>query len=176
MTEDPDFFSSPTTLIPREVADETKENALGLSTDSAPRPPLPTLDQFLPVQAKKLRSLRGTSEVSSEILTRASSPPPVKPPTRRPLQPIRHPNIPYATATAAKPSAKVPPHDDSYNEEYTWKKVRMVRDEKEADKFREICLLERCWILWKGRLQRLYVGFFRASWPKVFSWNHCRPE
>ncbi|KAL5529043.1 hypothetical protein ACEPAG_5017 [Sanghuangporus baumii] len=156
MTEDPYLSSSPTTLIPRERASDTKENALRLSTEPASFPPLPTVDQFLPVQAKKLKSLHGTSEFSSDILTRASSPPLAKNhTTRRPLQPIRHPNIPIPNLTAAKAPTKAPSHNDSFNEEDTWKKVRMIRDEKEADKFREVMLLERCWEVWKSNLRWL---------------------
>lgn len=34
------------------------------------------------------------------------------------------------------------------NEDEAWKKIRMERDEEEADRFREDRLLERCWEVW----------------------------
>ena len=34
------------------------------------------------------------------------------------------------------------------NEEDAWKKIKMERDEEDADKFREFKLLERCWETW----------------------------
>ncbi|KAL4067873.1 Sfi1 spindle body protein-domain-containing protein [Scleroderma citrinum] len=34
------------------------------------------------------------------------------------------------------------------NEEDAWKKIKMARDEEDADKFREFKLLERCWETW----------------------------
>ncbi|KAG0705973.1 hypothetical protein DFH29DRAFT_996399 [Suillus ampliporus] len=34
------------------------------------------------------------------------------------------------------------------NEDEAWKKIRMSRDEEDADKFREDKLLERCWEIW----------------------------
>ncbi|THU99321.1 hypothetical protein K435DRAFT_751904 [Dendrothele bispora CBS 962.96] len=42
-----------------------------------------------------------------------------------------------------------PPVRSTINEEEAWKKVRMLQDEKEADRFREEKLLERVFRLWK---------------------------
>ncbi|EJD06031.1 uncharacterized protein FOMMEDRAFT_145354 [Fomitiporia mediterranea MF3/22] len=155
-TDDRDATSSPTTLIQR--ASDTKENALRLSTEPPSYPPLPTVEQFLPVHARNIRSIHhGRSELSSEVQTRTSTPPPHKlPPRRQPFQPARHQNIiPATRLPPIKAPKKQPSHSTSVDEEDTWKKLRMIRDEKEADKFREVMLIERCWGVWKGSLQWL---------------------
>ncbi|TFY83893.1 hypothetical protein EWM64_g113 [Hericium alpestre] len=41
------------------------------------------------------------------------------------------------------------PRKSVINEEEAWEKIRMAEDEKEADKFREDRLVERCWEVWK---------------------------
>lgn len=161
-TDDLVSSSSPTTLIPRDRASHAKENALRLPTERpSSYPPLPTIDQFLPAKAKHFKSIyHGASEFSSDVLTRASSPPLQRPTSaRQPLQPIGQNfmnKVPLMRPTKAAP--KVPSRDTSVNEEDTWKKVRMVRDEKEADRFREVMLLEQCWRNWISSLKRLIVS------------------
>ena len=171
--QDAEFSSSPTTLIQRERASDTKENALRLTTEPMSYPPLPTVDQFLPVHARKLHSkFPGTSEFSSDIITRTSSPPPPRqkvPTTRKPLQPLLQANIPVpspqprpikrATKLTSRNESIVSSHNEtSIDDEDTWRKLKMIRDEKEADKFREVMLLERCWEVWKGGLRWLIVS------------------
>ncbi|KAJ7452477.1 CTLH/CRA C-terminal to lish motif domain-containing protein [Mycena galericulata] len=39
------------------------------------------------------------------------------------------------------------------NEDDAWKKIKMIQDEKHADRFREDRLLERCWEVWKQGFQ-----------------------
>ncbi|KAL4254064.1 hypothetical protein ABKN59_002448 [Abortiporus biennis] len=39
------------------------------------------------------------------------------------------------------------------NEEETWKKIQMEHDEKRADDYRELRLMERCWDVWKQGYQ-----------------------
>ncbi|ESK93040.1 spindle pole body duplication -related protein [Moniliophthora roreri MCA 2997] len=39
--------------------------------------------------------------------------------------------------------------NSAINEEDAWKKIKMAQDEKEADRFRDDRLLERCWDIWK---------------------------
>jgi protein SFI1 len=46
------------------------------------------------------------------------------------------------------------------NEDEAWKKIKMSRDEEDADKFREDKLLERCWEIWVLGYQWLAVGIF----------------
>jgi protein SFI1 len=46
------------------------------------------------------------------------------------------------------------------NEDEAWQKIKMSRDEKDADKFREDKLLERCWEIWVLGHQWLTVSIF----------------
>lgn len=61
------------------------------------------------------------------------------------------------------------------NEEDAWKKIKMARDEEDADKFRNDKLLERCWEIWALGYQWLIVRTFPYSIasnqviPQVFS-------
>ncbi len=43
------------------------------------------------------------------------------------------------------------------NEDDAWKKIKMAQDEKEADRFREDRLVERCWEVWKQGFQWIIV-------------------
>lgn len=49
------------------------------------------------------------------------------------------------------------------NEEDAWKKIKMARDEEDADKFRNDKLLERCWEIWFLGYQWLIVRTFLYS-------------
>ncbi|KAI5122945.1 hypothetical protein M0805_006826 [Coniferiporia weirii] len=159
VTDNAESSSSPTTLIPREKASDSKENALHLSTEASSYPPLPTIDQFLPVQAKKLQSDYNAILEFGRPRTRTSTPPPLRqsPLVRKFAPPVR-PTTPVQIARALPSRAinkPVPTQENSFNDEDTWKRVRMSRDEREADRFREVLLLERCWQVWKGSLQWL---------------------
>ena len=157
-----DFESSPTTLIQRDRISDTKANALGLSTDTSSYPPLPTIDQFLPVSAKQTQSgYHAISDVSIQTPSESSTP--------APRLNAPRPKVPYSGRTFEKREHLLPytnqskrpvqsVKDKPLNEEDTWKKIRMIRDEKEADKFREIMLLERCWQVWRGGLDWLKVS------------------
>ncbi|KAF9069947.1 hypothetical protein BDP27DRAFT_1447443 [Rhodocollybia butyracea] len=54
------------------------------------------------------------------------------------------------TALVAKPPKK---RDSAINEEEAWKKVKMLQDEREADRFREEKLVEHFYDLWKQEFQ-----------------------
>lgn len=58
------------------------------------------------------------------------------------------------------------------NEEDAWKKIKMARDEEDADKFRDDKLLERCWEIWLLGYQWLIVRTFLYS---IIS-NHVIPQ
>lgn len=67
------------------------------------------------------------------------------------------------------------------NEDDAWTKIRMAGDEKEADRFREDRLVERCWEVWKQGYQWIVVCMqsFRMSQvtkmpPLLFSPDHER--
>jgi protein SFI1 len=44
------------------------------------------------------------------------------------------------------------------NEDEAWKNIRMAQDEKEADRFRDEKLIERCWDIWRQGLQWVHVS------------------
>ncbi|THG95070.1 hypothetical protein EW026_g6516 [Hermanssonia centrifuga] len=48
------------------------------------------------------------------------------------------------------------------NEDDAWKKIKMAQDEKEADRFREDRLVERCWEVWKQGFQWI------IRWQQVY--------
>jgi protein SFI1 len=43
------------------------------------------------------------------------------------------------------------------NEDQAWNNIRMAQDEKEADRFRDERLVERCWDIWRQGLQWVHV-------------------
>ena len=43
------------------------------------------------------------------------------------------------------------------NEDEAWNNIRMAQDEKEADRFRDEKLVERCWDIWRQGLQWVHV-------------------
>lgn len=49
------------------------------------------------------------------------------------------------------------------NEDEAWNKVKMMQDEKEADRFREEKLVERCWDVWKQGYDWIVVSLHRPS-------------
>lgn len=46
------------------------------------------------------------------------------------------------------------------NEDEAWNKVKMMQDEKEADRFREEKLVERCWDVWKQGFDWIIVSSY----------------
>ncbi|KAF5365583.1 hypothetical protein D9758_003196 [Tetrapyrgos nigripes] len=73
---------------------------------------------------------------------------------RIPRTPISHTRFQPTVAASSSKSVSTPSHDpptrgSAINEEEAWKKVKMLQDEKEADRFRQERLLERCWDVWK---------------------------
>ncbi|KAG9318710.1 hypothetical protein JVU11DRAFT_806 [Chiua virens] len=66
------------------------------------------------------------------------------PPAIRPPSPIKlhKPEVQKALPQSRERKGSV------INEEDAWKKIKMARDEEDADKFRDDKLLERCWEIW----------------------------
>lgn len=86
--------------------------------------------------------------------------------------PIKLPKSePHAQPTLPQPRER---KGSVINEEDAWKKIKMARDEEDADKFRDDKLLERCWEIWLLGYQWLTVRTFRYSidsnqvMPQVF--------
>lgn len=163
-------YSSPGTLISGGKHYGTKENALELSTDASSYPPLPSIDQFLPVHAKKAM-LHSRPEINSDRDLPDERPLP-RPFGRLPLQRNHylvheqpsHGDIPIKTSSPVR--APIPRsrtqvlanEDASVDEENSWKKIRLARDEKQADNFRKTALIKLCWTSWRRRLERLFVS------------------
>jgi protein SFI1 len=77
-------------------------------------------------------------------------------PTVRASSPIKNP-----VAVSAIESTKGRARKGSViNEDEAWQKIKMSRDEEDADKFREDKLLEHCWGVWVLGYQWLAVGIF----------------
>jgi protein SFI1 len=51
------------------------------------------------------------------------------------------------------------------NEDEAWNKIKMIRDEKEADRFREDKLVERCWEVWKQGFLWIHVRLSTSFFP-----------
>jgi protein SFI1 len=62
---------------------------------------------------------------------------------------------PEEKPVSSKPRA---PPKSVINEDDVWAKVRVARDEVEADKFRERKLVERCWDVWIQGLEWVQVS------------------
>ena len=76
-------------------------------------------------------------------------------PVLRAPSPIKLPK-PEPHAQAALPQSRER-KGSVINEEDAWKKIKMARDEDDADKFRDDKLLERCWEIWLLGYQWLIV-------------------
>ena len=155
-----EFSSPPTTLLTQDRASNLKGGGFLSKKNLSKYPPLPSVDQFLPVQVKNLRSEFG-SEFSSDLRTRTSSSPRKIASSSAGRTPFsgKPTTTDYVTPSISSKlkgkSVAIP--NQSIDEEDAWKKVKMERDEKEADRFREVVLLERCWEIWKGGFEWINV-------------------
>lgn len=71
-------------------------------------------------------------------------------------------SIVVSSATARKVVAMARERKGSVvNEEDAWNKIRMQRDEKDADDFRADRIMERCWEVWKQGFLWIVVCYFR---------------
>lgn len=72
------------------------------------------------------------------------------------------PSMVVSSATARKVVAMARERKGSVvNEEDAWNKIRMQRDEKDADDFRAERIMERCWEVWKQGFLWIAVCYFR---------------
>ena len=70
---------------------------------------------------------------------------------------LSSPSIPSSTVTPKSITRAKERRGSIVNEDDAWNKIKMLRDEKDADRFREDRLLERCWEVWKQGLQWIIV-------------------
>jgi protein SFI1 len=76
------------------------------------------------------------------------------------------------TEPDVKPAVKPPPEPTKargtvINEESAWNKVKMLRDEQDADRFREEKLVERCWDVWRQGLEWITVRVLKTMFTKI---------
>lgn len=160
-----------------EVYGENGEkNSLGLTFKPPAYPPLPTISQFLPRLAPPRKppqtSAIGHGALDSREIASTSS---LTPPSYRAA--TRKPDFPQKTTRTKtifandRPPIEIPgqTHKESnINAEEAWKKVRMLRDEREADQYRHDRLLDRCWRVWIQGLQWIRVcGSMSTSCAQV---------
>lgn len=157
-------YSSPRTFVPGSKAYSLKNNVLELSTDASSIPPLPSVEQFLPIQAKRLlqhtrESPQPSQEHTERPMARIER---FRPPTQRDLRPrYEEPCRDETTPTKFLPRSRQPIGNDgntSEEDENNWKKIRMARDEKQADILRNVSLVRSCWSTWKAKIQKLAVS------------------
>lgn len=168
-TRSVDDFSSPATLIHRGRGAVSDTNALRLRVEQPPYPPLPSIEQFLPVNSR-----RQQQEFDSSV-------------DESPRSPEAGPSVPSVQADVSRHRAPIKTRQPladakkdgkaTQDDEDTWAKIRMIRDEKEADRFREITLMERCWQFWVKSVQWTVVrAIHRQEARALISYPLCRPQ
>ncbi|KAI0064613.1 hypothetical protein BV25DRAFT_1852514 [Artomyces pyxidatus] len=131
----------------------TVTNSLGLDIGSS-SPPKSISTRHAPLWTSK------NSEISQSAPSLSSVPPSYKDTTRtaaplsmRPRRNTSRQTV-FPSTSPPKPATGGLTHPPDrkgsiINEDDAWNKIRMAQDEKEADRFREEKLLERCWDVWK---------------------------
>ncbi|KAH9951317.1 Sfi1 spindle body protein-domain-containing protein [Amylocystis lapponica] len=180
LVDTPQYHNTPRTARrPTSPTLTSTTNSLGLDTgppstsyqtNLTPRP-LPTR-RIIPAPVPA-RWDAETSEVTADTVRSPSTTPPSygaatrdAPPHRTPYSALRpHAKAPFSRASSSSPPPfptnpihHVPPQTkerrkSAINEDDAWNKIKMVQDEKEADRFREDRLVERCWDVWKQGYQ-----------------------
>ncbi|KAK0210699.1 CTLH/CRA C-terminal to lish motif domain-containing protein [Desarmillaria ectypa] len=136
-------------------------NSLGLDFGGMPPSPSPPPSHLMPPPRQRRLSLFGSSE--SDLAGDNMITPPAynavgydrlihrqhyqSPLSRTGTKPKSVTPVPYS-----KP-AVLPVKASTISEDDPWKKVDMLRDEQEADTFRRLRLIERCWDVWKQGFQ-----------------------
>ncbi|KAL0579957.1 hypothetical protein V5O48_002041 [Marasmius crinis-equi] len=145
-------LSSP--FIPRPVSSDLASNTLGLELYDNPllSAPTPSRFQYHPAQQQRYNATSRPWDFDPSSQSVSTTPPSYqssvkKPRASKPSQ--------YETGTSLlmdvshKPAQTRERRGSIINEDDAWSKVKMLRDEKEADRFREDRLLERSWDIWK---------------------------
>ncbi|KAK0459672.1 uncharacterized protein EV420DRAFT_1537125 [Desarmillaria tabescens] len=138
-------------------------NSLGLDFGEMPPPPSPPPSHLMPPprQRRQRLSLFGSSE--SDMAGDSMITPPAynaagndhlihrqhyqSPLSRTRPKPTSDTPVPYSKPAVLPVKASVISEDDP------WKKIDMLRDEQDADTFRRLRLIERCWDVWKQGFQ-----------------------
>ena len=137
---------------------------MGVLRDNSKKSDLPSIDDFLPVRARRNPlSKLDSSGFSSDLLTRTSTPPMRKAESstavgRTPHRPSETSNLQRNDRLTTEARESVKHLDQTTDDEEIWAKAQMARDEKQADEVREGFLIGRCWHVWRSSLQ-----WFKAS-------------
>jgi protein SFI1 len=150
----------------------TATNTLGLDSDSRTGSTAAATSrrQMLLPTTPNFRTWENASEVTEEVRTSSTIPPSygaairdthvyrTAPYVSRPRAHIVQPR-----SAQAVPKPKPVPVQcrerriSMINEDDAWTKVKMLQDEKEADRFREDGLIERCWAVWRSGFDWILV-------------------
>lgn len=125
---------------------ETSEATIDTARASSSIPPsygAATRDIDIPTRASASTPLRALAKAHSK----ASDPSP-------PTSTSSHPVPPAARAAVLQARQR---SGSVINEDDAWKKIKMARNEEDADRFREERLIERCWDVWKQGYQWIVV-------------------
>ncbi|KAI0316688.1 Sfi1 spindle body protein-domain-containing protein [Amylostereum chailletii] len=176
LTEDTEIESQtdapPTRYAPRRAPSPsqfttTTTNSLGLDTGGSERPRSYPPNKLAPTRIIPHWSSKD-SQVSETAPSTSTVPPPSYKTAARHAEPvlpksqfIPRPQPAKSTPTPLFPSTSPPKtvrangpqtrarRETAVSEEDAWKKIRMAQDEKDAVKFWEDRLVERCWDVWK---------------------------
>lgn len=175
----PQYHRTPRSILRQPLAGplSTATDSLG-PYDSPPSvpssvPPPPRRQIVLP-PASVPRPWDNVSDATDEVRTPSTTPPSYGAAVRDSHLFRQTPVINHSRAYVERPTSTpaVPKHAPAQprqraksliNEEDAWSKITMLRDEKEADRFREDRLVERCWEVWKSGFDWIIVRYLGAS-------------
>lgn len=187
--DEPQYHRTPQSILRPSPSASTSvaTNSLGLRDDRAsesPTPPVLRRQMLLP-PARAFRPWDDASDATEEVRTSSTTPPSYGAAVRDSQAYRQAPSlIPRArvpvdrpTSTPAMPKVNLSPAQSRprtksmINEEDAWSKITMLRDEKEADRFREDRLVERCWEVWKSGFDWILVGLAFPGWHRHRSYH-----
>jgi protein SFI1 len=180
--DDPQYHATPRTIYPRSqsvvLSVATSSNSLGIDLGGpASYPSAPSLPQQHRRHFVSHRWDAQGSDSTDFAPTQISTPPSYGAALRdsqpEPLIPSTYANFraryivepPLKDDMNAKSPALVPDtrvkerRDNVINEDEAWNNIKMLRDEEDADRFRDERLVERCWDVWRQGCQWIKVGF-----------------
>lgn len=154
----------------------TATNALGL--DNGPRlayaAPPAARRQLLLATTRTIRPWDDASDATEEVRTPSTTPPSYGAAVRdtHVFKHVRGPRShvserPHSAPGNAKPTTTLDQarerRKSTINADDAWNKVKMFQDEKEANRFREDRLVERCWEVWKSGYDWILVRCYLLS-------------
>ncbi|KAI0046680.1 hypothetical protein FA95DRAFT_1542135 [Auriscalpium vulgare] len=132
---------------PSQLTSTTNSLGLDIDGDAGSYPTPKSASRPIPARHPQTRRLEAAQSAPS--LSSMSRPAPRNGvPAPQPIFPrTRRPSI--SSASPPKTIARPPERKSVVNEDDAWNKIRMAQDEKDADRFRNERLLERCLDVWK---------------------------